>query len=160
VIFSVFAFSNLFFMGIVPAFFARDLGFRYTQATLLIHVVPAITGFLAGGRFTAWFDRTSVWRSYSLVTLLWGLDPLLLSIAPFFWPALVVARISRGPAIVGSMVIAVFTGVHSFAQPGPDTSRYMAVLFFANGLARLIAPVAAALLSGYLSHRMILACGG
>jgi MFS family permease len=157
--FGIFAFSNLFFMGIVPVFFARDLRMDYVQATLLIHVLPAVMGFLAGGRLTAWFDRTSVWLSYALVTLLWGLDPLLLATAGSWWPALIVARICRGPAMVGSIVIAVYTGVHSFARPGPDTSRYAAAMMFVNGLARLLSPMATAMLSGHISHRAILLTG-
>src|SRR5207249_1155626 len=56
-IFFVFGFSNLFHSGIVPAFFARDMGLGYVQATLLIHIIPNVTAFLAGGVFTAWFDR-------------------------------------------------------------------------------------------------------
>jgi hypothetical protein len=157
--FGIYCFSNLFFMGIVPVFFAKDLGMGYVQATLLIHVLPAMTGFLAGGRLTAWFDRTSVWLSYAVVTLLWGLDPLLLAAAGPWWPALIVARICRGPAMVGSIVIAVFTGVHTFARPGPDTSRYAAVLMFVNGMARLLSPMATAALSGHISHRTILLAG-
>jgi hypothetical protein len=146
-------------MGIVPAFFAHDLGFGYVQATLLIHIVPAVTGFLAGGRLTAWFDRTTIWRSYAVTALLWGLDPLLLTMAPLSHVALVAARISRGPATVGSLVLAVYTGVHRFARPGPDTSCYMSALFLVNGLSRFLAPTAAALLVGHMSHRAILFCG-
>ena len=157
--FGLYAFSNLFFIGIVPAFFAKDLRMDYVQANLLIHVLPAIMGFLAGGRLTAWFDRTSVWLSYGVVTLLWGLDPLLLATGGGWWPAMILARICRGPAMVGSIVIAVFTGVHSFARPGPETSRYAGAQMFVNGLARLLAPMATAMLSGYISHRAILLAG-
>jgi MFS family permease len=156
----LFGFSNLFYMGIVPAFFGRDLGYGYVQATLLIHVVPAFVGFLTGGRFTSWFDRASIWRSYAAVALLWGLDPLLLAIAPSSWVVVIAARIIRGPATVGSMVLAYYTGVHAFARPGGDTSRYMSVLLLVNGLARLLAPTTTALVAGHLSHRMILLLGG
>jgi len=159
-IFGLYCLGNLFYMGIVPSFFAHDLGYGYVQATLLIHVVPAVAGFLAGGRLTAWFDRTSIWRAYAVVILLWGLDPLLLAIAPHAWAVVAIARILRGPAMVGSMVLVVYTGVHRFAQPGPDTSRYMSALFLVNGIARLIAPAATALLSGHLGHRGILFSGG
>jgi len=159
-IFFVFAFSNLFHSGIVPAFFARDLGLGYVQATLLIHIIPSVTAFLAGGRLTAWFDRTSIWRSYGFVTLMWGLDPVLLAAAPTAWPAVIAARIARGPAILGSMVLCFYTGVHRFAKPGRDTSRYMAALFLVNGMARLLAPTAAAFALAYLSRRSILLCGG
>jgi len=158
-IFFVFGFSNLFHSGIVPAFFARDMGLGYVQATMLLHIIPNLTAFLGGGRLTAWFDRTSVWRSYSLVTLLWGLDPLVLAAAPTVWPAVIAARIARGPATIGSMVICFFTGVHSFARPGGDTSRYMAAQFLVNGFARLLAPSAAAFLLGYLTRRSILLYG-
>ena len=89
-----------------------------------------------------------------------GIGPLLLAVAPFSWPVLVLARISRGPATVGSMVLAVYTGVHRFARPGPETSCYMSVIFLVNGLARLIAPSATAIVAGHLSHRAILLSGG
>ncbi len=158
--FGIYAFSNLFYMGIVPAFFSKDLQMDYVQATLMIHVLPAVMGLLAGGKLTAWFDRTSVWLSYAVVTLLWGLDPLLLATTGSWWPALILARICRGPAMVGSFVIAVYTGVHSFAQPGPQTSRYAGATMFVNGLGRLLAPMATAMLSGHISHRAILLAGG
>jgi MFS family permease len=159
-IFFVFGFFNLFHSGIVPAFFARDMGLGYVQATLLLHIIPNLTAFLGGGRLTSWFDRTTVWRSYSLVTLLWGLDPLILATAPTVWPAVIAARIARGPATVGSMVICFYTGVHSFARPGGDTSRYMAAQFMVNGFARLLAPSAAAFLLAYMTRRSILFWGG
>ncbi len=158
-IFFLFASGNLFFQGIVPAFFATDLGYGYVRTTLLIHIVPAITAFLIGGRLTAWFDRTSVWRSYAFVALLWGLDPMLLALMPFAWPVVWVARMIRGPATVGSIVLAYYTGVHSFSRPGPGTSFYMTAFILVNGLARLIAPTATALVSGHMSHRTILFCG-
>ena len=154
----VFGVGNLFHQGVVPAFFARDLGLGYVQATLLIHIIPNLSAFLTGGYLTSWFERTSVWRSYSLVTLLWGLDPFILATASA-WPALIVARILRGPATLGSMVIAFFTGVHSFARPGGDTSRYMAAQFLMNGMSRLLAPAAAAFALAYLSRRSIIFCG-
>jgi hypothetical protein len=159
-IFFVFAFANLFHQGVIPAFFARDLGMGYVQATLLIHVIPNLAAFLSGGYLTSWFERTSVWRSYALVSLLWGLDPFILATLSFAWPALIVARILRGPATLGSMVIAFFTGVHSFARPGSDTSRYMAAQFLVNGTARLLAPTAAAFGLAYLSRRSIILYGG
>lgn len=152
--------GNLFYMGIVAPFFAKDLGYGYLGSTLLIHIVPAVTGFLLGGPLTSWFDRASVWNSYSLVMLMWGLDPLLLSLLPGFFPTVLAARISRGPATLGGMVLTVYTAVHRFARPGPETSCYMAVLFFINGIARLAAPSAAAYLSGLVSHRTILLIGG
>jgi len=158
--FFVFAFANLFHSGIVPAFLARDLGLGYLQATLLLHIIPNVTAFLAGGRLTAWFDRTSIWRGYSFVALMWGLDPVLLAAAPSFWPAVIAARVMRGPATVGSMVLCFFTGVHSFARPGRNTSRYMSALFLVNGVARLAAPTCAAVVLGYWSRRSILLAGG
>jgi hypothetical protein len=158
--FFVFGFANLFHQGVIPAFFARDLGLGYVQATLLIHVIPNLTAFLAGGRLTAWFEKTSIWRSYALVTLLWGLDPFLLAVASFAMPLVILARCLRGPATLGSMVLTFFTGVHSFARPGGDTSRYMAALFLINGVARLVAPTFAAFMVAYLSRRSIMLCGG
>jgi hypothetical protein len=157
--FFVFGFGNLFHQGVIPAFFARDLSLGYLQATLLIHVIPNITAFLSGGYLTSWFERTSVWRSYSVVSLMWGLDPLILCAFPTVWPAWFVARAIRGPATLGSMVIAFFTGVHSFARPGGATSRYMAAQFLINGTARLLAPTAAAFALAYLSRRSIIFYG-
>jgi MFS family permease len=157
--FFVFGFANLFHQGVIPSYFARDLGMGYVQMTLLIHVIPNLTAFFAGGFLTSWFERTSVWRSYSLVTLLWGLDPLIIATAGFSWPALIVARSLRGPATLGSMVIAFFTGVHSFARPGSDTSRYMSAQFLVNGVARLLAPVAAGFALAFLTRRSIILCG-
>jgi Major Facilitator Superfamily len=159
-IFFVFAFANLFHSGIVPAFFARDMGLGYVQATLLLHIIPNVTAFLGGGGMAAWFDRSTVWRSYSLVTLLWGLDPVLLATAPGVWPAVIAARVAGGPATLGSMVLTFFTGVHGFTRPGRNTSRYMAALFLANGMARLLAPTFAAFMLGYWSRRSILLAGG
>jgi len=159
-IFFVFVCGNATYMGLIPAFFSRDLGFGYVRSTLLIHIVPAIVAFMVGGRISSWFDRTTVWRSYSLITFFWGLDPLLLAIAPTAWPVVMLARISRGCATVGSLVLAYFTGIHAFARPGRETSCYMGALLFMNGVARLIAPAITAAMTGHLSNRMILFYGG
>ena len=159
-VFFLYAFANLFHSGVVPAFLAKDMGLGYVQATLLLHVIPNLSAFVTGGWLTAWFERKSVWRSYSLVAFLWGIDPLLLASMPSFWPAVIAARIARGPATLGSMVLCFFTGVHSFARPGSDTSRYMAAIFAVNAVARLVAPLAAAVMLGYISRRTILIVGG
>jgi len=159
-IFFVYSFANLFHSGLVPAFLARDMHLGYVQATLLMHVIPNLSAFVSGGFLTAWFERATVWRSYSLVALLWGMDPVLLAAAPSFWPTVIAARIARGPATLGSMVICFYTGVHSFARPGSDTSRYMAALFWVNGFARLLAPMTAAIMLGFISRRAILIIGG
>jgi hypothetical protein len=82
------------------------------------------------------------------------------TVASFSLPLVILARCLRGPATLGSMVIAFFTGVHSFARPGGDTSRYMAALFPINGVARLVAPTFAAFMVAYLSRRSIMLCGG
>jgi MFS family permease len=158
-IFFLYGFSNLFHSGLIPAFLAKDMGLGYVQATLLLHVIPNLSAFLTGGYLTAWFERTSVWRAYSLVALFWGADPALLAGMPTVWPAVILARILRGPATLGSMVICFFTGVHSFARPGSDTSRYMAAIFWVNGIARLIAPLAAAVMLGFISRRSIILLG-
>ena len=160
VAFFVFGFANLFHQGVVPAFFARDMGLGYVQATLLIHIIPNLTAFFAGGHLTAWFERTSIWRSYALVTFLWGLDPFILAVASFSLAAVIVGRMARGPATLGSMVISFFTGVHSFARPGADTSRYMAASLLTNGISRLVAPTVAAFALSYLSRRSIILWGG
>jgi len=152
--------GNLFYMGTVAPYFARSLGYGYLKATLFIHIVPAVAAFIAAGRLTAWFDRTSIWIAYSAVMLLWGLDPVLLAAGALWWPLLLAARISRGPGTVGGMVLTVYTGVHRFAPPGPYTSCYTSALYFVNAIARLASPIAAALLSSRLSHPQILLMGG
>ncbi|WP_263352903.1 MFS transporter [Acidicapsa acidisoli] len=156
----VYSFSNLFYQGVIPAFFARDLHFGYLQTALLIHIIPSIAAFFCGGFLSTWFERTSIWRSFSLVALLWGLDPVIVAAAPYSWPMLILARCLRGPATLGSMVISFFTGVHSFARPGGNTSRYMAAQFMVNGVARLSAPLVAAFALAYLSRRSIIFYGG
>jgi hypothetical protein len=161
-IFFLYAFGNLFFAGTVAPFFARDMRMGYLSANLFMHVIPSLSAFAAGGLLTARFDRMSVWRSWAIVAVMWGADPLLLALTvllPCVWPSLLAARILRGPATVGSMVLACYTGIHSFARPGPDTTRYMAALFLVNGFARLAAPSAAAWCSGHLSRPAILCCG-
>jgi MFS family permease len=158
--FFVFATSTLFYTGIIAPVFSHDLGYGYAGTTILIHIVPAIGAFAGGGRLTAWFDRTTVWKSFAVVTFLWAIDPLILSFFPSVLPLVVVARLIRGPATVGSLVLSYYTGVHAFALPGRDTSCYMAAMFLINGLARLLGPVGAAVLSGHLSHSGILAIGG
>jgi MFS family permease len=155
----LFSVGDLFYVGILAPFFTRDLGFGYVETTLFLQVIPAVTGFLAGGRLAAWFDRSSIWRSYGLVGLLWGLDPVLLALAPIL-PGIAVARIVSGPAAVGSTVLHNYTAVHAFAKPGPETSYYMGTLFFFNGVARLLAPSATAVAVGFMSHRLILLTGG
>ena len=162
-IFFLYAFGNLFFAGTVAPFFAHDLQMNYLWATLFMHLIPALTAFLAGGLLTARFDHMPVWRSWAIVAAMWGADPVLLALTvllPCWWPTLLAARTLRGPATVGSMVLAGYTGIHSFARPGPDTTRYMAVLFLVNGVARLVAPSAAACCAGHLSRPAILLCGG
>jgi hypothetical protein len=156
----IFSFANLFHQGVIPAFFARDLHMGYLQTAVLIHVIPSLAAFLSGGLFSSWFDRTSIWRSFSVVTLLWGLDPIIVAAAPWTMPSLVMARCLRGPATLGSMVISFFTGVHSFARPGANTSRYMAAQFLVNGIARLVAPTTAAIALAYWSRRSIILYGG
>jgi MFS family permease len=155
----LFSIGDLFYVGILPPFFARDLGFGYVETTLFLQVIPAVTAFLLGGRLAAWFDRTSVWRPYGAVGILWGLDPVLLAIAPIL-PIIAVARGIAGPATVGSAVLHNYTAIHAFAKPGPDTSYYMGTLFFFNGVARLLAPSATAVAVGFMSHRAILLTGG
>jgi len=158
--FFVFSFGNLFQQGVVPALFSHNMQLGYVQSTLLIHIIPNLAAFLSGGRLTAWFERATIWRSYALVTLLWGLDPLILATASFSLTLVILGRIARGPATLGSMVIAFFTGVHSFARPGGETTRYMAAFFLVNGVARLAAPSAAAYALAFISRQSILLCGG
>jgi hypothetical protein len=84
---------------------------------------------------------------------------VILAIAGASLTLVVFGRIARGPATLGSMV-AFFIGVHSFAKPGGNTTRYMAAFFLVNGVARLVAPSAAAFAGAFLSRRSILPCGG
>jgi hypothetical protein len=159
-VFFVFSFGNLFQQGVVPALFSHNMGLGYVQSTLLIHIIPNLAAFLSGGRLAAWFEHATIWRSYALVTLLWGLDPIILAIAGSSLILVVLGRIARGPATLGSMVIAFFTGVHSFAPPGGDTTRYMSAFFLVNGVARLAAPCAAAFAVTFASRQSVLLWGG
>jgi hypothetical protein len=46
----------------------------------------------------------------------------------------------------GSWILWWQIGVNHFAKPGGDTTRYLGVMFFVNGWARLLAPTAGALM--------------
>jgi MFS family permease len=60
----------------------------------------------------------------------------------------------------GSWILWWQVGVNHFAPPGGDTSRYMGILLFANGIARLIGPIMGAWLLSASSLQSVFLLGG
>jgi len=165
----LYAFGGLLYVSYVPVLFSRRLQLGYLAAALLTNTLPSLMAILFTGQIGRWIDRVNTWKAWTLIRLGWGLDPLLLAGATLLaglHPALAVAasatgRVSRGLVMGGSWILWWQVGVNHFAKPGGDTTRYMGVVIFANGLARLLAPtVGAWMLVGSGSLGAVLCVGG
>lgn len=146
----LYAFGALIYVAYVPAFLVKDLALGYVGAAMLTHILPSVLAFLTTGAWGRWFDRTNVWRAWTWIRIGWGLDPLLMwaaSVFPWASAAIVLTtagRVSRGSVMGGSWVLWWQIGVNHFAPPGGDTTRYMGIQIFMNGVTRLAAPLAGA----------------
>lgn len=165
----LYAFGGLLYVAYIPVLFGRHLHFSYLASSFLTNTLPSLAAIVFTGGIGRWIDRINPWKAWALIRLGWGLDPLLLAGASALagWPsvfpvaAAVAGRLSRGAVMGGSWILWWQVGVNHFARPGGDTTRYMGMIIFVNGLARLSGPVVGAwLLAGGCSLAGILAGGG
>lgn len=127
----------------------------YVSCNVLMHALPALVAFFATGWLGKLFDRSNPWLSWAYVRFVWGLDALLLAATPplalLFPPALVVlpvaGRVLRGSVQGGWWILWWQIGVTHFAPPGGDTSRYMGIMVFLNGIIRFSASAAGMILA-------------
>jgi len=86
-------------------------------------------------------------------------------IAAIFAPALILlpvaGRILRGSVQGGWWILWWQVGVTHFAPPGQDTSRYMGIMVFLNGMIRLVASAAGMVLAAMaVAPQTLLIIGG
>jgi Major Facilitator Superfamily len=160
----LYAFGGLMYEPLVRAYLAKDMGLNYTQCVVLADVLPSLVSVLTLERLGAWLDRTNPLLAWSIIRASWGIDPLLLAIAPF-WPSAAimiaaVARIFRGGVMNGSWVLWWQLGSNYFAKRKDMTSVYNGLLFSLNGVQRIGAPSLGAYLSAAFSRREVLIIGG
>jgi MFS family permease len=155
--------SALVYDPVVRAYFSNEYGFNYIWCVVLVDVLPSVCSVVTVGRLGAWFDRTNPLVAWTLIRIAWGLDPLLLAIAPS-WPAglpvLMAARISRGSVMNGSWILGWQLATNYFARRRELTSVYMGCYLTVTGAQRLVGPLLGALLVGLVSRRGVLLIGG
>jgi len=165
----LYAFGTLLYSAYIPVLFNRQLHCGYLLSSFLANTLPNLLAILCTGPIGNWIDRVSTWKAWSVIRLGWGLDALALAAASALaaWqPALAVSlgaagRVSRGLVMGGSWILWWQVGINHFARPGADTTRYMGMLIFINGLARILGPLTGAgLLAGGCSLGLILLAGG
>jgi hypothetical protein len=164
----LFGFSGLIYVAYVEAVLVHDLKLNYVGAATLLHVIPSLATFVATGYIGRWIDRTNPWRAWGWVRFGWALDPIILSVVPLtaltFSSGAValatLARMCRGTTMGGSWLLWWRIGVNHFAPPGAETSRYMGVYIFLNGIMRLVAPIVGGWLIYRFSRSGMLAIGG
>jgi hypothetical protein len=150
----LYCFGDLCYASFIPVLFSRRLQLSYLASLFFISTLPTLLAIVCTGQLGRWLDRINIWKAWTWIRLGWGLDALLLAAAsclagcPAIWPLIpaVCGRISRGSVSGGSWILWWQVGVNHFAKPGGDTTRYLGMMFFVNGWARLLAPAAGALL--------------
>jgi len=166
----IFGFSGLLYTAQIKGFLS-DLDLGYVQIELLAHIIPCAAQFLTTGLWGGLFDRTTPNKAWTWIRIGWGLDPILLVAAPIvagllsgsvtvLMAVLVMGRLSRGGVMGGSWVLWWRVGVAHFAPPGGDTSRYMGILTFLNGVMRLGAGMISSILVACYSTTAVLLIGG
>ncbi|MBN1853086.1 MAG: hypothetical protein JW829_10195 [Pirellulales bacterium] len=162
-------FFQMLYFPLIWAFLSHDLGFGYVGCVSLMHALPALAAFVATGVLGNLFDRSNPWISWACVRFVWGLDAILLAITPLvaalFPPARVflpvAGRILRGSVQGGWWILWWQIGVTHFAPPGGDTSRYMGMMVFLNGVIRFSASAAGMVLAAMaVSPQALLTLGG
>ena len=164
----LFGLSGMIYAPYVVAYLVHDLSMDYLPASLYLHVIPSLGAFLFTGWIGRHVDKKNPWAVWSWIRLGWGLDPLLLVLAASTgmilpvgaWVIPVSARFARGASMGGSWILWWRVGINHFARPGADTTRYMGIFVFMNGLIRLIGPIIGAWLVLGFSRQMILLIGG
>jgi hypothetical protein len=165
----LYAFGALLYVSYLPVLFSRRLQFGYLVSALLTNTLPNLLAILCTGHLGRWMDRVNTWKAWAVIRLGWGVDPLLLAGAAWLagvHPLLeaipaVLGRVSRGLVLGGSWILWWQVGVNHFAKPGGDTSRYLGLILFVNGLARLLGPSAGAwMLQAHCSLGAIFGVGG
>jgi MFS family permease len=165
---TIYATGGMIFASFVPVLLSKPLKCSYLTSSILLHILPGVLSFLSTGLIGRWIDRSNPWKAWSWIRLGWGIDPLLLALTPALMlvaPPLALAvaglaRVARGLVMGGSWILWWQVGVNHFAPPGGDTSRYMGILLFANGIARLIGPIMGAWLLSASSLQSVFLLGG
>ncbi|QQE13555.1 MFS transporter [Planctomycetota bacterium] len=162
----LFGFGGMMYVSWVPKLLTVEMGMGYLMTAAFIHVLPGCVQFMAVAPVGAWLDKVNVWKGWSGIRLLWGLDAVFLALAimlPVGWGAMlalvVVARVLRGSAMGGSWVLWWQTGIHQFAPPGADTSRYMSLQTAMNGVLRLFGTLTGMAMIKYGSMELALLSG-
>jgi MFS family permease len=160
----VFGVSGLSYEPIVRSYFSNDLHLNYVQCVVLADVLPSVVSVLTIQRMGAWLDRTNPLVAWAVIRVGWGLDAILLALAPG-WPVGTLAigslaRVSRGSVMNGSWVLWWQLGTNYFATRRETTSIYMGCLLTMTGVQRLCGPQLGAFMAGRLSRRGVLLIGG
>jgi MFS family permease len=163
----LYAAGGLIYVAYVPVIFHR-LQLGYFASALLLNTLPTMLSVLTTSRLGAWMDRVNSWRAWAVIRLGWGLDALLLAAAiplaaisfPLAILLIILGRCCRGTVMGSSWILWWQVGVNHFAPP-PETARYLGLILFVNGLARLAGPaLGAALLQGHCPLAIIFGLGG
>jgi hypothetical protein len=150
----LYALGGLSFVSFVPVLLSKRIGCGYVASAILLHLLPSVLSFVSTGALGRWVDGTNPWKAWTWIRLGWGIDPILLAAAGLAGPVAPLAglalaamgRVFRGAVMGASWILWWQVGVNHFAAPGADTTRYMGMVLFVNGLARLLGP----LLGGWL----------
>ncbi len=160
----LFGVGALTYDPILRAYFSHELGLNYTQTVLLADVIPSVCSVLTIHRLGSWLDRTNPLRAWAAIRFTWGLDPIILALAPAFpvpaVAAAAVARLLRGSVMGGSWILWWQLGTNYFARRRELTSAYMGLHISLNGAQRVCGPPLGAILGGLLSRRAVLLVGG
>jgi Major Facilitator Superfamily len=160
----IYAFGGLMYEPLVRAYLAKDMGLNYTQCVILADVLPSVVSVITLERHGSWLDRTNPLLAWAIIRASWGIDPLLLAVAPF-WPSgaiwiAMAARMFRGGVMNGSWVLWWQLGSNYFTKRKDMTSVYNGLLFSLNGVQRIAAPTLGAFIGAALSRREVLVVGG
>jgi hypothetical protein len=160
----LYASGGLMYEPLVRAYLAKDMGLNYTQCVILADVLPSLVSVLTLQQLGAWLDRTNPLLAWVIIRASWGIDPLLLALAPFWPPGAIliaaVARIFRGAVMNGSWVLWWQLGSNYFTRRKDMTSIYNGLLFSLNGVQRIGAPTVGAIIGATLARREVLVLGG